>query len=675
MAKSRRRNKTNARVPASNTNAPLLVEPMPLPGNGEAATVEPVGVIPVAETPVVMPVTETVVIVQPAPTLRSLADEITLERAIYVLLFLVALFVRFVQLDARPLAPSEAQTAAAAFEFLNGKAVFAYTSPLLFSLDWLTFLLLGAFDQTARLLPALLGTSLVLLPVLARNAIGRTAAIIAALLIGFSPTIVFFARTVSGADLAVGGGLAALLFFWKFRELNQTRWFYGAAVLAALALTADSAAYTILVAGAAYFAVEWFLSRRDAPNQELAQAEQEQSLLKNPVLRIAVVFAVVYLLSATTFFLNRDGLGVAFNLLGTWLSAFSTIGPITSPLNLLLVYEPLSLIFGLAGVVLALTLRGNEGRGLGLLRLLSIVSIMGFVWYTLAGDKSAVAVVAVTLPLTLLTGWFIGNLLERASEDVRTTGGWKTILTGELPIFLMFIVLSALLYLQAAAFVQQTRFSSALDNIASLMGGGGDPTLTAAALALIVVFFFLVVVFGALSVLLVGVARTTTLLAVLILFLISLGSLRTMWLLNFEPADPLPELAAPNQSALQVRDLVSDLEWISEWRDGDQRIIHVSADPALGSTGRWYLRNFKNLLWSAKPDTNALEAALTIAKTPPPGNWMGQDYRTSVIWSPDSLQGTDLWKWLFFRDGGNETWNTATLWLTSTDQSNPNLQP
>lgn len=602
---------------------------------------------------------------KPAVTARTIANAFTLEVAAYIVIGIAALLLRVVNLDARPLSSAEAQTAAAAWQVLNGSPVGEFVSPLLFTLDWLAFLTFGAFDLTARLLPAALGTLVVFVPLLARNALGRTGAVLAALLMAFSPTLVFFARNLAGADLAVGGALSALILFWNYREAKNTRALYAAAMLAALALTADATAYAILFAGALYFAVAWMLSRRGAAEPEAVDLAQDSNLLQNPYVRAGALFALTYVLAATTFLLNRDGLGVAFNLLGAWLGALSSFGALTTPLNLLLVYESLTTIFGLAGVVLALTLRGEEAREAGLLRVFASAALFCFVWYSLGGDKSASNVVAIVMPLALLAGWFIGNLLERAVSDIRATGGARSTLSGEMPIFLMLLLLTALVYLQVGAFLQQSRFSPALDAFYRLFNSDpANASLVAAFVALALITIPLLAVFIGLSVLLVGVARTTTLLAVAILVILALGTLRATWLLNFSRDEPLRELVAPTQTPLAMRDLVRDLEWYSEIRHGDAHEIRIVADEQLGALGRWYLRNFSHVQWTPQTENviNA-QAVLSPAPTPPPGDWMGQTYRVGANWLLENVSGLDLWKWYMFRQGGGETWQTTMLWL------------
>lgn len=664
MPKSRRRKQTKISNVALGPNIPVVEESIAAPVNGELVLVEPA---PRVTERVVAPNGN-------APTLRSLTHAVTLESAAYVILFIVALLLRVVNLDAHPLAPAEAQTAAAAWAFLNGSSVGAYTSPLLFTLDWVSFLLFGAFDLTARMIPAILGTGIVLVPLLARSALGKTGAFIAALLLAFSPAAIFFARTLTGADLAVGAALGALVIFYGYRQSGDTRWLRWGAALAAIAFTADATAFTILGAGGIFLAILWAMNQRTTSERERKEnaAEENSALaaLQKPFVRAALVFAAMYVLIATTFLLNRDGLGIAFNLFGEWLNAFSSVGDFVSPLNWLVVYEPLALIFGLAALALFVSTRGESSAAIGLLRLVGFTAVTAFVFYTFAGNKTPAVVIAVTIPLALLAGWFVGNMLERARDDIAATGGTSSMLSGEIPVFVMLMVLAALVYLQSVTFLQQTQFSPALNALYQVLTGNtAEPSLPAAAITLAMVSLLLLGVFIGLSVLLVGVARTTTLLAFAILILLALGMLRATWLLNFSTQEPLRELLAPAQTPLQARDLVHDLEFVSQARARDSHILRVVADPQLGAVAQWYLRVFPNISWSNQPAAlqNA-EAIVTPATTPPPGNWMGQRYHVRVNWEPGNLDGLALWRWYILRQGGSDTWQTTMVWLPTEQQ-------
>src|SRR5581483_2490286 len=300
-----------------------------------------------------------------------------------------------------------------------------------------------------------------------------------------------------------------------------------------------------------------------------------------------------------------------------------------------------------------------------LTRGLAIVTLFAFVWYSLGGDKTPSNLLAVSLPLLLLAGWFVGNLLERARADIEAMGGLRSTLSCEVPIFLMLLLLTAFIYLQTGAFLQQTRFSLALDAFYRLLNANTpEASMTAAFFTLALITLFLLAVFVGLSIVLVGAARTMTLLALVVFAVLALGMLRATALLNFSAAEPLREIIAPTQTPQSMRTLVGDLEWYSEARLGDTHVMRIAADEKLGAVGRWYLRDFPNLQWTNQIE-NATDAQAVVspADAPPPGNWMGQRYRVQADWQLGSAGGLDLWKWFLFRQGGGETYQTTMMWL------------
>ncbi|HYW90352.1 MAG TPA: flippase activity-associated protein Agl23, partial [Chloroflexota bacterium] len=68
--------------------------------------------------------------------------------------------------------------------------------PLLFELNALAYLLFGASDFTARLVPALLGTAIIGMPYFLRHELGRAGAIAASLLFVISPAFLYFSRFI-----------------------------------------------------------------------------------------------------------------------------------------------------------------------------------------------------------------------------------------------------------------------------------------------------------------------------------------------------------------------------------------------------------------------------------------------------------------------------------------------
>src|SRR5215203_4001936 len=120
-----------------------------------------------------------------SPRLIPARSGLSLEGALYLAVFLLALALRLLNLGAHPLNDAEARSALAVLAQLRGgaEAAAGSNSPAYFFFTYLSFFLFGASDATARLGPVLAGAALVLVPALFREALGRATALVMSLLL------------------------------------------------------------------------------------------------------------------------------------------------------------------------------------------------------------------------------------------------------------------------------------------------------------------------------------------------------------------------------------------------------------------------------------------------------------------------------------------------------------
>src|SRR3981081_2477910 len=114
-------------------------------------------------------------------------------------LMFVGLVLRFIDLGAKAFHHDESLPAFSSWRLYDGQGYVhdpMMHGPLLFELNALIFLLFGASDFTARLVPALFGVALIGLPFLLRHELGRAGAIAAALLFTVSPALLYFSRFI-----------------------------------------------------------------------------------------------------------------------------------------------------------------------------------------------------------------------------------------------------------------------------------------------------------------------------------------------------------------------------------------------------------------------------------------------------------------------------------------------
>ena len=122
------------------------------------------------------------------------------------------------------------------------------------------FLLFGDSDFTARLLYALAGTVLVALPFFLRSRLGRTGALLAAVMLAASPAMFYFSRFARNDILIAVWTLALVIAVWRYLDEGKTKYLYWVSGLLALAFATKESAYVITTILGSYMLVE-ILSR------------------------------------------------------------------------------------------------------------------------------------------------------------------------------------------------------------------------------------------------------------------------------------------------------------------------------------------------------------------------------------------------------------------------------
>ena len=119
--------------------------------------------------------------------------------------------------------------------------------PLLFHLDALVFRLLGDTDGSARLLPALVGVISIALAALWRPIIGRLAALFLAVLLLFSPPLLFYSRYLRNEIYVVLCTQLWAYGLWRYLTADDrkasSRWLYLIAAAMAFSFAAKEVTY------------------------------------------------------------------------------------------------------------------------------------------------------------------------------------------------------------------------------------------------------------------------------------------------------------------------------------------------------------------------------------------------------------------------------------------------
>ena len=117
---------------------------------------------------------------------------------------------------------------------------------------------LGDTDYLARLPYALFGVTLTVLPYFMRRLIGDKGAVCAAVILAFSPSLLYFSRFGRNDILMAVWAVLLLIMLWQYGINSRKRYLFGAAVVTALMLaTKETAYFVILFMGLAAMALGW----------------------------------------------------------------------------------------------------------------------------------------------------------------------------------------------------------------------------------------------------------------------------------------------------------------------------------------------------------------------------------------------------------------------------------
>lgn len=340
------------------------------------------------------------------------------EIGLYVLAFGLALVIRLIRLGELPLGDEEARWALQALNLVKGLRPAIGPQPAYVLLTALAFFILQASNFAARLVPAVFGALLTLVPYQFRDRLGVKVAIVLAFFLAFDPGTLALSRLAGSPILAV----TAVLFAWGAWRNGRV---VTAGVWAGLALLGGPLAWAGLLSLAlAWGLLRGFFSRQSAADEtgEAADSEKESPPHFQPERRswvsLAAAAAGTYLILGSFFLLAAGGLSAGLSSIPAYFGGWLT--PAGVPASRLLIglafYEILAVLLAIAGLVRGI-LRGAElPITLGIWLLASLVLV-------LANPSRQVADLAwVLMPLLALAA------LEASSYFIPVQDGtWETI--------------------------------------------------------------------------------------------------------------------------------------------------------------------------------------------------------------------------------------------------------
>lgn len=567
---------------------------------------------------------------------------ITTEVVLYVAIVGVAAVLRLWNLAASPLSTREAAQAIAAF---NGSAMPAGGSPVLFAINQVLFGLFGTTvnDGGVRLIAALFGTIMVLLPALFRDQIGRYGALVAALMLAVSPTLVAASRSLDGSIVTATCALAAIGFGLRYFTRQKRPDLIGLAIAIGLGLTSGEGLITIVLVliPALLIAYRWMASDED--RAKVQQLRRDEHALRDAVL----IGGAAFMLAATALLLRPAGLANVPESVSAWVSAWSApdaIGAVRL-FQIMIVYEPLILLFGLAGLIMSLR------RVTGLILLLGLWAIGAFIVALLQPGRQVLDLALVLTPLALLGG----VLVERLALDLEQHGAWKA--EG------LFWLAAAVLLGFAAINAGQTAMGPAATN--AFLG-----TQLNRVTSLSVGMVLLAAVILGVFVLLIGWRATVRAAAITLVAVLALISFSSAWnLTQMRAGDPHELIWGPTATSPDVRALREMLQAASRQDTGfvDQAQIAVTL-PQDDVLLRWYLRDFKRAQYNAVvSDLAPIVVAPAGSTFPPfvPDAYQGQRFNTQTLWEPSQLTDSDVLRWWLYRESdiAPQPTQTYVVWL------------
>jgi hypothetical protein len=492
---------------------------------------------------------------------------LTVEHGLYALVLVGAAVLRLVNLGLIPLSPAEAHEALAAWRLWQ-PAVLSAGLPAIpesaayFSLTSLLLPILGSSDAVVRLVPAIFGLALVLLPWGLRPVIGAGGALVTSLLLAVSPVQAIAARTAGGDAIAVFAGLLLLVAWLRYQQEGRYRWFLTAVAAVALGLASAPLFYGLLLTlalawlGQAYLGPALFEDEEGLPQPTRWPEARRRR-------QAAFWGAAVLVAVSTMVFWYAPGLAATARLPAAWLTTFTWPSDLMSwiaPVLALGRYELPVIALGTAAVVWA-TWRGEPFPNF------LVFWLTGALFLTLLQQGQMGNVLMLTLPGYLLVGWLAGAILGER-------GGWEKWL-----LLVGLLLVGAVVALNLAMHGRITLYQPEQPPLTHVW-------LAILALALGGIFINLVAMRD-------GRAALQGALAAVLVCLLVYGW-GTAWRLGHQSANDPRERwvgAATDDGVRLLAAALRDFSWRFTRSDRDLAIFAAVDEPAL----RWYLRDYPHL--------------------------------------------------------------------------------
>jgi hypothetical protein len=323
----------------------------------------------------------------------------TLEEMLYLLAFAAALVMRLAILGQYHFSELEAGYAWQAYQVSQGDDLQMLGHPAYIQLTGILFYLFGNGEVIARLIPALVGSAVILLPYLWREYVGPKAALVAAFGLALDPISIAISRQAGSPGMALGF-LGLAVFFWQKKRSLAAGVFFGLLIMSGVSFVFGLV--SLLVAWAV---IHFFSDFR----LEIKIDPQERTYL---LVGIGISLAVV----GTLFSFELQGLAAMAQAIPDYISGWFGSADAQHPMAVLLgllIYQPMGLIF-------AIILWFNRRKNSEMLNiLLTIVFLVLMALTLLYPSRQLWMLIWAVVPLWLLAGQVVGEYLSLPDEQNR----------------------------------------------------------------------------------------------------------------------------------------------------------------------------------------------------------------------------------------------------------------
>ncbi|MFH1487264.1 MAG: flippase activity-associated protein Agl23, partial [Chloroflexota bacterium] len=557
------------------------------------------------------------------------------EVAAYLALLVLSAAMHFWDLGSRAIHHDESLHALYSWHLFSGRGYQhdpMMHGPFEFHGTALVYFLFGDSDYTARVLPAIFGTALVGLPYLLRGHLGRGGALATAVLLTFSPTILYYGRFIRNDIFIAFWTFGLIICLWRYIAEKRNLYLYlGAALLSFSFATKEVTYITVAIFGSFllfWTAHDWVARVRDRFRLERLSEPAAFLLLlgtltlpqlsavlgdvlrrlgmpiqvgtfpplrdgliagltilvfflisaiigtrwaKRTWLICALIFYGVFVVLYTTFFTNPGGfLTGIWGSLDYWLIQHG-VKRGGQPFYYYLLLLPIYEFLPLAFGIVAWFYYALKGSPFS--RFLVYWAAASLVAYSFAGEKMPWLAVHLALPTIILAGRFLGELCERTDwKAIRDRGGIYLALL--LPVFIMALI--------------------------ALLGSVGEnPTTSLGSLARVI---GLTLALALVTALIMDYAwrlklrRTLQTLAIVAFVVMLIFTIRAAWQLSYHHGDTPVEMLVYTQTSPEIPKIIKDIELLSrQTMTGKDIRITIDAESGFSWPWAWYLRHYKNV--------------------------------------------------------------------------------